>query len=234
MRFIVCGSSRNATLLARHLRQAGQACDRAPFASDAMDMINTFNFDALISVDPDLSFSHKLVQGCRDRLGVVVLHYSGLESGVDLLLAGADDVLGGNVHPSELMARLRAIVRRRHGIDQDRIACGPILVDMGRRKVVARGTDLPLSEREYDLVERLALRRGKPTSKSMMMDFLYDTRSDPPNDKVLSVLVCRIRKIFTEHHVPNVIGTAWGNGYSLNLDPLSGEATGHPARKKAA
>lgn len=133
---------------------------------------------------------------------------------VAALAAGADDYLVHPVHRDELTARIIARARRSVGQVTNEITCGPLTIDIGRRKATVHGVEMRLTGREYQVLELLAVRKGSSVSKSAIMDHLYAGR-DEPEVKIIDVWICRLRKRLRQLGAPGLLHTEWGEGYSM-------------------
>ena len=97
---------------------------------------------------------------------------------------GADDYLVKPFELAELLARLRALIRRAASQAQSRLKIGDVVIDTAARTVSRRGEEIVLTAREYTLLEFLALHRGKLVTRTMLYDHLFDE-----NDSTLSNLL---------------------------------------------
>lgn len=134
-----------------------------------------------------------------------------------VLSIGADDCVPASVDPIELLARLRAIIRRASGHDSLTLHIGRLTVSVDRREAQIDGKPIPLTRREYEIVELLALRKGQALSKEAVLDNLYAGQSEP-HGKVIDVMICQIRKKMRNMGIEEPFTTLWGIGYRLNED----------------
>ncbi len=137
-----------------------------------------------------------------------------VEDRVKGLEAGADDYLIKPFAFDELVARLRALVRRRYGRKNPRIEAGALMVDLGARAALHDEEPLDLTPREYALLEFLALRIGEVVSREQIEDALYDEHTLPSSNAVDSA-ICRLRaKLEGFDGMPRIV-TRRGHGYIL-------------------
>jgi two-component system cell cycle response regulator CtrA len=128
---------------------------------------------------------------------------------------GADDVVAHATDPAEVVARLRAVVRRRAGAATPRIAVGDLLLDIEAQTVAVNGEEMRLTRLEYQLVEFLALGANVVRGKEAILTHLY-FHDDEPHSRVVDVYVCRIRReILRLGGDPTLLETVWGRGYVL-------------------
>lgn len=129
---------------------------------------------------------------------------------------GADDYLVKPFHHEELLARLRALLRRAAGWTQSRIQCGPILMDLGSKRVTVEARELDLTALEFKVLEYLMLRADAVLSKSELTEHLYEDDAERDSN-VLEVIIGRLRKKLDPERSLNPIETIRGQGYRLRL-----------------
>lgn len=128
---------------------------------------------------------------------------------------GADDYVTKPFQRDELVARIQAVVRRSKGHAQSVIRTGKLVVNLNAKMVEVDGFRVHLTNKEYSIVELLALHKGKTITKDMFLNHLYGG-IDEPEHKIIDVFICGLRKKLT--HAcggDNYIETVWGRGYSL-------------------
>jgi len=131
---------------------------------------------------------------------------------------GADDYLTKPFHREELAARIQAIVRRSNGHPQSIITTGSIDVNLDEKTVSSGNKIVPLTGKEYQMLELLSLRKNTILTKEVFLNNLYGGM-DEPELKIIDVFICKLRnKIKSATGGENYIETVWGRGYVLR-DP---------------
>ncbi len=205
--------------IAQGLREAGYAVDTATDGVTGLEHAEATSYDALIldlmlpkldgltlleRIRKQHNATPVLVLTARDGVGDRV-------RGLDL---GADDYLVKPFAFEELLARVRAIIRRRYQSSASTILIDDLEIDTTARSVRRRGIPIALSAREYALLEYLAARRGQVVSRAEIWDHVYDFASDPSSN-VVDVYIGYLRKKLEQVEGPKLIHTRRGQGYVL-------------------
>ncbi|MBT6275846.1 MAG: response regulator transcription factor [Chromatiales bacterium] len=135
---------------------------------------------------------------------------------VDGLEAGADDYVVKPFHMEELLARLRALVRRAGGWSQDILKCEGVELDVRSQAVTVKGAGVDLTAYEYKVIEYLMLNAGEVISKTVLGEHVYGEDLDPDSN-VLEVLVGRVRRKLDPTRALAPIETLRGRGYRFRL-----------------
>jgi two-component system, cell cycle response regulator CtrA len=146
---------------------------------------------------------------------------------VEAFAAGADDVVDQNIDPTELLARVRAIVRRSRGHSQSSLQIGAVTLDHEQQTVLAGGTNVTLTGKEFAILQLLMLRKNMVLTKDAILTQLYGGM-DEPESKIVDVFVCKIRKKLAQAGLTDFIGTVWGRGYTVRDQAASTARPGTP------
>jgi two-component system response regulator PhoP len=212
--------------LAAVLRERGYAVDEAADGAEGLFLGNEQPIDvAILDLGlPELAGLDVLTAWRKaDRtFPVLILTARGRwQEKVDGLEAGADDYLVKPFEMEELLARLRALVRRAAGWSHSVLVAGAIELDTSAQKVTVRGRAVDLTAYEYKLLEYLVMHAGEVLSKTRLSEHLYDEDSDKDSN-VLEVLVNRLRRKLDPDRSLAPIETLRGRGYRVRLEPSAG------------
>ena len=139
-----------------------------------------------------------------------------LEDRVTGLDAGADDYLVKPFAFTELLARIRALVRRGRVADAPKLAAGDLEMDLVTRKVIRAGKPVDLTVREFELLEFLMRYQGQVVSReTLARDVWKETARTTPLDNVIDVHIARLRRKVDLEHTVKVIHTVRGVGFML-------------------
>lgn len=193
---------------------------------EGVDLGKIYDYD-LILLDlnlPDMSGMDVLRTLRVGKINTPIMILSGtaeIETKVKTFSGGADDYMTKPFHKDELIARLRAVIRRSQGHAQSLITVGDMVIDLDARTVHVNGQRIHLTGREYQMLELLALRKGKTLTKDVFLSGLYGG-VDEPGAKIVDVFICKLRKkLAPVTDGRHVIETVWGGGYVLReSDPV--------------
>jgi len=139
-----------------------------------------------------------------------------LEDRVTGLDAGADDYLVKPFAFAELLARIRALVRRGRVADAPKLTVGDLEMDLVTRKVIRAGKPVDLTVREFELLEFLMRYQGQVVSReTLARDVWKETARTTPLDNVIDVHIARLRRKVDLEHTVKVIHTVRGVGFML-------------------
>ena len=205
--------------LVQSLRQAGYAVDATDRGEEGAYMGREYPVDvAVLDLGlPDID-GLEVLNRWRDAgfdFPVLVLTARGRwDEKVEGLENGADDDLAKPFHMEEVLARLRALVRRSSGWATRVLMAGPITLDTGTHQVRVGERELELTAYEYRLLEYLMLHAGEVISKTTLAEHLYDEETDRDSN-VVEVLVGRLRRKLDPDSDFAPIETLRGRGYRL-------------------
>ena len=128
---------------------------------------------------------------------------------------GAQDYLTKPFNRGELIARIQAIVRRSKGHSESVVRFDKVAINLDTRTVEVDSQQVHLTNKEYAILELLAMRKGTVLTKEMFLNHLYSSM-DEPEIKIIDVFVCKLRKKLAKASGGmNYIETVWGRGYML-------------------
>jgi two-component system cell cycle response regulator CtrA len=205
------------------LQDRGIRTEQAMSGREALEFLRLYDYD-LVLMDfrlPDMQ-GHEAVRQIRSaefNLPVVILADAATPPAkVRSLDNGADDFIITPCELDELLARMRAVVRRSQGHSNSTLKLGPVELSLDRREVRVHGQKLQISRREFAVLELLFLKQGMILNKTAFLNHLY-CGMEEPEMKTIDVIICRLRKKLATAGVPTLIDTVWGCGYILR-EPL--------------
>jgi DNA-binding response OmpR family regulator len=220
MRILLVEDERSASrMLAKGLREHGHAVDVAANGAAAIDNAGTVAYDVVIL---DLMLPGKNgLDVCRELRSngdaVPVLMLTARDTVDDRILgldAGADDYLTKPFHFGELIARVRALTRRRAlPLLPERLECGRLALNTRSREAWVDDRAIELTAREYALLEYLCRKAGTVISREEIAEHVWDDRYDPCSN-VIDVYIQRLRRKI-DRDEESFIRTRRGAGYQL-------------------
>lgn len=204
--------------LTQALADAGYAVDSSRDGEDGLFLGDTEPYDAIVldlglpKMDGLTILEHWRRNG--KIMPVIILtardRWSDKVSGMD---AGADDYLAKPFHMEELLARIRALLRRSTGHAKAEIECGSLRLDTKTARVTYDGVTIKLTSHEYRLLAYLMHHNGRVVSRTELVEHLYDQDFDRDSNTI-EVFIGRLRK-----KIPtDLIRTVRGLGYCLSKD----------------
>ena len=200
--------------LLKALREDGYAVDGAPDGEDGLYKAESNDYDAIVLdiMLPGID-GWELLRRLRKTKKTPVLMLTARDAVRDRvrgLDTGADDYLVKPFELAELLARLRAVIRRSASQAQAQLEIGGVVIDTAARTVTRDGEVVTLTAREYALLEFLALHCGKVVTRTTLYEHLFDETDDTLSN-LLDVHVSNIRKKLGH----DFITTRRGHGYSI-------------------
>jgi len=210
-----------ALVLAKGLREQSYAVDVAADGDAALFQASTADYDAII-LDVMLPAKNGLavcraVRASGSAVPILMLTArDAIDSRIAGLDSGADDYLVKPYDFGELLARLRALIRRgARPMTPEQLSAGPLTLDTRSRSARMRGRDVPLTAKEYALLEYLVRRAGSVVSRSDIAEHVWDDHYDPLSN-VVDVYVQRLRRKLDRPGAASLIRTRRGEGYQLD------------------
>ncbi|HOA60306.1 MAG: response regulator transcription factor [Verrucomicrobia bacterium] len=202
--------------LAKALREEGYAVDTAAAGDDGLFKAESYDYDAIVLdvMLPGMD-GWQLLERLRRRKPTPVLMLTARDAPRDRvrgLDTGADDYLVKPFDLSELLARIRALIRRGAGKPWPRIEIRDIVIDVKSRTVTRAGQPVWLTAREYAILEYLAYHRGEVVTRTALYEHLMD-ESDDTLSNLVDVHVFGIRKKLGA----DLIATRRGHGYCIEI-----------------
>ncbi|MCY4213904.1 MAG: response regulator [Gammaproteobacteria bacterium] len=196
--------------------ESGAAMD-AYLAETTPDLVI---LDLMLPGEHGLSIAQRLK--AESKLPIIMVSAQGED--VDRIVGlevGADDYLGKPFNPRELLARVRAVLRRTHPIaadEADVIRFGPFKLDFSAHRLSSKGATVALTSGEFDLLRILATHPNRALHRDRILDLLTGAERSP-FDRSIDVRVTRLRsKIEPDAAEPTYIKTVWGKGYMFCPD----------------
>ena len=209
-----------ARLLARGLREHSYAVDVAVDGDEALEKLHTNAYDAvLLDIMLPRRDGLEVCRTMRTRgFATPVLMLTALdqvEHRITGLDSGADDYLSKPFDFGELLARVRALLRRGPALQSAVLRVGDLTIDTRARNVM-RGSDrIELTAREYALLEYLARRQGEVVGRADISEHVWEENYDPFSN-LIEVYVQRLRRKIETKHSQRLIHTRRGEGYVLS------------------
>ncbi len=218
---IVEDEAKTAAYLAKGLREHGFVADVARDGGDGLHMAQSETYDvAILDVMLPGRDGWSVLRDLRgSRSSLPVLFLTARDSVPDRvrgLELGADDYLVKPFAFSELLARIRTILRRGSSRQPDELCVGDLDVDLVRRKVQRAGQKLELSPKEFSLLSLLMRRAGEVLSRTLIAEQVWDMNFDSDTN-VVDVHIRRLRAKVDDPFDQKLIHTVRGAGYVLEV-----------------
>ena len=214
---VVDDDERLRGLLRRYLADNGFRITLAADAAEARLKLKSIDYDlAIVDVMMPGENGFELTQSLKAERRVPILMLTAMaeaENRIHGLEQGADDYLAKPFYTEELLARVRALLRRAAGFATADIEIGPLRIDTRASRVTLDGNPVKLTSLEYRLLAYLAHHKGRVVSRTELVEHLYDQDFDRDSNTI-EVFVGRLRRKLDA----NLIQTVRGLGYCLE-DP---------------
>jgi DNA-binding response OmpR family regulator len=215
-----------ASVLAKGLREHSYAVDIASDGAAALEQVGSNDYD-LILLDILLPRVNGLDVCARLRTDgittpiLMLTARGGPDQRVEGLDSGADDYLVKPYHFPELLARVRALLRRGPALAPSVLSIEDLNIDTRARRVERAGRLVPMTTKEYALLEYLAHRRGEVVGRADIAEHVWDDSYDPMSN-LIEVYIQRLRRKIDDGHQVKLIQTRRGAGYSLDPAQVAG------------
>jgi DNA-binding response OmpR family regulator len=209
------------TALSQGLREAGFAVDAAADGEVGLWHAESTDYDVIVldlmlpKID-GLTILERLRRDGNASRVLILTAKDALEDRIAGLDLGADDYLVKPFAYGELLARVRALVRRRYEATAPVIRLADLEIDTAARAVYRTGERVELTPREYALLELLALRAGEVVTRTDVWEHVYDGDSDAQSN-VVDVYIACLRRKLERPGLPQLIHTRRGQGYVLEV-----------------
>jgi two-component system OmpR family response regulator len=217
---VVEDDARIAAFVVKGLKQNGFAVDHARDGERGLDLALHVTYDVAVldlmlpKLD-GLSLLRQLRQKKHTMPVLILSARSNVDDRVLGLQSGGDDYLTKPFAFSELLARVQALIRRAtHATEPGHLSAGDLKMDLFAREVTRDGRQIELQPREFALLELLLRHSGRPVTKTMILEHVWDFGFDPQTNLV-DVLVHRLRTKVDKDFAVKLIHTLRGVGYVL-------------------
>ena len=216
-------------MLARSLREQGYAVDVSADGADAIFQASVNEYDALI-LDVNLpkrsglEVSRELRKKGRAMPILMLTARDALTDRVTGLDAGADDYLVKPFELDELYARLRALLRRMPALLPTTLSIDDLVIDTRGQNVSRAGQPIPLTTKEYVMLEYLARNAGRVIGRAELCEHVWDANHDPFSNAI-EVYINRLRKKVDDAGGTPLIHTRRGAGYLLGVEAADRSTT---------
>ena len=202
------------------IEEAGHEVNHALTGEEGLSLAEMESHNVII-LDmglPDMSGNDitKALRNASNNVPILVLSArTQLEDKLAALDLGADDFMIKPFHQDELLARLHALLRRSEGLNSHVVQIGDLQIDIRNKQLLVENKPVTLTRKEFEILELLAMRQGRPVEKSTLMNHLYGS-NDEPEIKIIDVFICTLRKKLAEYNKGrHCIETVRGRGYAL-------------------
>ena len=208
-----------AHFVAKGLREQSYAVDVAVRGDDALYQvaINTYDvvvLDVMIPAPDGFAVCRELRQSGHRMPVLMLTARDAVEDRIEGLDRGADDYLTKPFEFRELLARLRALLRRPSALQPAKLSVADLLVDTAGQTVSRRGRAIPMTTKEYALVEFLARNAGRVVGRAEIAEHVWDEEFDPFSN-LIEVYVNRVRHKIDSKGSKPLLHTRRGAGYVL-------------------
>jgi len=209
----------------RGLREASYAVDQASTGPEALSLAAAAEYDVIV-LDVLLPGKDgrevcRSIRESGNHVPILMLTaLDGVEQRIAGLDAGADDYLTKPFDFGELLARLRALTRRRGEVRPQALVIGELEIDVARRSVRRNRRDIPLTAKEFALLLHLAHNAGRVVSRAELMQHVWDDARNSYSN-IIDVYASRLRRKIDEGEKVSLFKTVRGSGFMLDAPPTA-------------
>jgi len=209
-------------VVTRYLKKNGYSVDSVLDGEEALDYLEYSEYDLVILdiMMPKVD-GFEVIKKLRDKGNhTSVLMLTARDSaddkvkGLDL---GADDYIVKPFDFNELMARIRAVVRRKHGNSSNKLVIGDLILDTSEKSVTRAGKQIELTGKEYEVLEYLMQSKNRILSRDQIKEHVWDFDYEGDSN-IIDVLIKNIRKKIDIENGKQIIYTKRGLGYVIKED----------------
>jgi heavy metal response regulator len=218
--FLVEDDKRIANFVAKGLRENSYAVDVAADGKDAVYQASVNDYDVIVldvmlPVKDGFEICRELRKQNNNTPVLMLTARDAVEDKIAGLDTGADDYLTKPFEFGELLARLRALMRRKDIVRASKIVIGDLEIDTTSQKVKRGGNEISLTAKEYALLEYLAREKGKVVGRAEIAEHVWDENFDAFSN-LIDVYVKRLRSKMDDGFDIQLIRTRRGAGYVLD------------------
>lgn len=211
-----------SNLLMRALREESYAVDLAQDGQEAEwlayeNPYDTIILDIMIPVKDGVTVLRNLRNGGIQTPVLMLTAKDTSDDVIDGLDSGADDYMTKPFCLDELLARVRALLRRKSGVSSTILEVGPITIDPAKKQVTRGGSIIDLTAKEYALMEYFGRNPGVVLSRTQLSEHVWDMNFEPTSN-VVDVYVGYLRNKIDRAWGTNFIKTMRGHGYMFEVD----------------
>lgn len=207
------------SVISRHLKKNNFSVDSVFNGEDALDYLSYENYDLVILdiMMPKIS-GYQVIKELRTKKNdtpvLMLTAKDSIDDKVKGLDSGADDYLVKPFDFNELLARIRAIVRRKYGNISNQIVIEDLILDLAKKTVTRNNINIDLTAKEYEILEYLMQNKGHILSREQIREHVWDFDYDGESN-IIDVLIKNIRKKIDIDSSKQLISTKRGLGYVI-------------------
>lgn len=226
MRILVVEDERDLnSIIVRHLKKQGYSVDSAYNGEEALDFLAVSSYDIILA---DIMMPHmdgytmikKMRSNGINTPVLILTAKDALDDKVEGLDLGADDFVVKPFEFEELMARIRALVRRNYGSSDNMLKTDTLVLNIDEKSVMRENVHIELTGKEYAILEYLILNKGKIISREQLQNHVWDFDYNGASN-IIDVLIKNIRKKIQIKGSKQIIFTKRGLGYVIRDDKES-------------